>query len=212
MRSWTSRGVPEWSGGKDLYMGSLILVAGKVSHFIGIVPGVPKGVRGSTRGPPASGGRMGCRGVRLGLYGPRAPAPRGPCAKDKKEGRVLKGEGTSEVPWGGRTPPWPHPSLEEGLRLHPPSPLALYIVGGREGSKLQPWAPPSSPATPLSLSRRSLAKPCRDPLHPPPRRRAARSPSTSPSPCWIKKEETSLHRTCVERGGAVRLVLDRDGS
>ena len=27
-------------------------------------------------------------------------------------------------------------------------------------------------------------------------------------PCWIKKEETSLHRTCVERGGAVRSVLD----
>ena len=37
MRSRTSRGVPEWSGGKYLYMGSLILVAGKVSHFIGIV-------------------------------------------------------------------------------------------------------------------------------------------------------------------------------
>ena len=50
MRSQTSRGVPEWSGGKDLYMGSLLLVAGKVSHFIGIVPGVPKGVRGSTGG------------------------------------------------------------------------------------------------------------------------------------------------------------------
>ena len=50
MRSRTSREVPEWSGGKDLYMGSLILVAGKVSHFISIVPGVPKGVRGSTKG------------------------------------------------------------------------------------------------------------------------------------------------------------------
>ena len=50
MRSRTSREVPEWSGGKDLYMGSLILVAEKVSHFIGIVPGVPKGVRGSTKG------------------------------------------------------------------------------------------------------------------------------------------------------------------
>ena len=50
MRSRTSGGVPKWSGGKDLYMGSLILVAGKVSHFIGIVPGVPKGVRGSTKG------------------------------------------------------------------------------------------------------------------------------------------------------------------
>ena len=50
MRSRTSREVPEWSGGKDLYMGSLILVAGKVSRIIGIVPGVPKGVRGSTKG------------------------------------------------------------------------------------------------------------------------------------------------------------------
>ena len=41
---------PEWSGGKDLYMGSLVLVTGKVSCIIGIVPGVPKGVRGSTEG------------------------------------------------------------------------------------------------------------------------------------------------------------------
>ena len=48
MRSRTSREVPDWSGGKDLYMGSLILVAGKVSRFIGIVPGVPEGSRGST--------------------------------------------------------------------------------------------------------------------------------------------------------------------
>ena len=37
MRPQTSRGVPEWSGGKDLYMGSLVLVAGKVSRIIGIV-------------------------------------------------------------------------------------------------------------------------------------------------------------------------------
>ena len=64
-----------------------------------------------------------------------APAPRGPCAKRRGNGRVLKGEGTSEVPWGGGTPPWPHPSLEEGPKLHPPSPLALYIVGGREGNQ-----------------------------------------------------------------------------
>ena len=26
-------------------------------------------------------------------------------------------------------------------------------------------------------------------------------------PCWIKKEETSLLRRCVERGGAVRSAL-----
>ena len=58
MRSRTSRGVLEWSGGKDLYMGSLVLVTRKVSRIIGIVPGVPKGVRGSTKGVhlPRGGG------------------------------------------------------------------------------------------------------------------------------------------------------------
>ena len=49
MRSRTSRGVPEWSGGKDLYMGSPVLVTGKVSGAIGNVPGPPGGSRGSTR-------------------------------------------------------------------------------------------------------------------------------------------------------------------
>ena len=69
MGSRTSRGVPEWSGGKDLYMGSLVLVAGKVSHFIGIVPGVLKGVRGSTGGSTCPGGHMGCRGCALAYMG-----------------------------------------------------------------------------------------------------------------------------------------------
>ena len=49
MRSRTSRGVPEWSGGKDLYMGSPVLVTGKVSGAIGNVPGPPGGSQGSTR-------------------------------------------------------------------------------------------------------------------------------------------------------------------
>ena len=44
--------------------------------------------------------------------------------------------------------------------------------------------------TPLPLAELGEALP-RSPLLPPPRRRAAGSPSTSPSPCWIKKEETS---------------------
>ena len=59
-----------------------------------------------------------------------------------------------------------------------------------------------------SPSRLCLAKPCRDPryfhhhavvlldLHQP-----------LLPPCWIKKKETSLLRTCVERGGAVRSAL-----
>ena len=54
----------------------------------------------------------------------------------RKKGRVLKGEGTSEVPWGGWTPP---PLLaaplpwRKGKAAPPPSPLPLYIVEGREG-------------------------------------------------------------------------------
>ena len=39
MRSRTSRGAPEWSGGKDLYMGSHILATEKVLGFSGIVSG-----------------------------------------------------------------------------------------------------------------------------------------------------------------------------
>ena len=46
MISQTSLGVLEWFGGKDLYMGSHILVAGKVSGIIGIVPGVPERIPG----------------------------------------------------------------------------------------------------------------------------------------------------------------------
>ena len=33
-------------------------------------------------------------------------------------------------------------------------------------------------------------------------------PQPPPPPCWIKARETSPGRTCVERGGAVRSVLD----
>src|SRR3954471_740000 len=49
MRSRTSRGVPEWSGGKELYIGSAILAIGTSFGVIGIVPGPPEGSRGSTR-------------------------------------------------------------------------------------------------------------------------------------------------------------------
>ena len=48
MRSRTSRGVPEWSGGKELYIGSAVSAIEKVSGVIGIVPGPPEGSRGST--------------------------------------------------------------------------------------------------------------------------------------------------------------------
>ena len=57
MRSRTSRGVPEGSGGKDLYMGSCHADTGKFRGHVGIVPGPPEGFRGSTgRGHPSRGG------------------------------------------------------------------------------------------------------------------------------------------------------------
>ena len=59
MRSRTSRGVPEWSGGEDLYMGSPVLVPGKVSGAIGNVPGPPEGFGGPPGGATSLGGLRG---------------------------------------------------------------------------------------------------------------------------------------------------------
>ena len=81
MRSRTSRGASEWSGGKDLYMGSPVLVTGKVSGAIGNVPGPPEG----SGGPP--GGATIPRGLRgpivgrdqpLGGLGRLPPRPKAP--------------------------------------------------------------------------------------------------------------------------------------
>ena len=48
MRSRTSRGVPAWSGGKELYIGRAISGIGTSFGVTGIVPGPPEGSRGST--------------------------------------------------------------------------------------------------------------------------------------------------------------------
>src|SRR3989337_843525 len=70
MRSRTSRGVPEWSGGEDLYMGSHHTVTESVRGYAGIVPGPPKGFRGST-------GRVHLPRRALWAVCGRKPAPRG---------------------------------------------------------------------------------------------------------------------------------------
>ena len=70
--------------GKDLYMGSPVLVTGKVSGFIGNVPGPP----GGSRGPPS--GATSPRGLRgpivgrdqpLGGLGRLPPRPKAPQEK-----------------------------------------------------------------------------------------------------------------------------------
>src|SRR3954465_7568075 len=48
MRSRTSRVVWEWSGGKELYIESVVLAIGTSFGVIGIVPGPPEGPGGST--------------------------------------------------------------------------------------------------------------------------------------------------------------------
>ena len=59
---------------------------------------------------------------------------------------------------GGQGTPSPHlaaaPPFGSDLQGRRPPPQGAYIKGGREGSKTQLWAPPSSPATPLSLSQK----------------------------------------------------------
>ena len=135
MRSRTSRGVPEWSEGKDLYMGSPVLVTGKVSGAIGNVPGPPGGSRGSTR--------WGHRPQRAAWAKcGRGPAPGGLVRPPPHQGprRLGFGEGAPPPYLGGKFPPLPpfgrHPRWHLGLP--PPregtleggaaSPLPLYIL------------------------------------------------------------------------------------
>ena len=187
MRSRTSRGVPDWSRGKDLYIGSPVSATGKVSGVTGIVPGPPEGSRGSTGwghlslrapwaevgGEPAPGGLV---RPPLGPPAPRVGNPRGGGASTCLGGQV------SPL---GRRPPW------RFNILGPAPPWGPYINrrGGRAAAPCT-WRLPS-PLLHLSLPQtlgEALPDPCcihhhavvlldlHQPLLP---------------PCWIKKEETS---------------------
>ena len=135
MRSQTSRGVPEWSGGKELYMGSRVSAIGKVSEVTGIVPGPPEGSRGSTGwGHLPRGATWAVGGAPWPTWAkgtsPKRPMRQGnPRGKSPQGGRHLRGalgrmDSSLAAPFlGGRAKAAP-----------PPSPLALYIVGGREGN------------------------------------------------------------------------------
>ena len=179
MRSRTSRGVPEWSGGEELYMGSLVSATGKVSGVIGIVPGPPEGSRGSTgwghlsrRAPWAE---VGGNQSLVGWCAPLGPSPAPRVGNPRGGGRPtwLGGEATPLSPW-----PPPPCRWVPGRRPPPRGP----IYSGGEGGQ-QHHSPGASlpPATPLPLAE-AWRSPAEIPLLPPPRRRAAGSPSTSPSP------------------------------
>ena len=117
MRSRTARGVPEWSGGKDLYMGRTYSVAESVRGFIGIVLGPPKGFRGST-----------CPGEPYGRYMEGEPAPRWAGRQTPKGpmrlGLKTLGEGAPPPCLGGKSPPpGCHPPSRLDLEGPAPSPL-----------------------------------------------------------------------------------------
>ena len=99
MRSRTSRGVPEWSGGKELYIGSAISAVGTSFGVTGIVPGPPEGSRG-----PTGWGHMGSRGCTLAYMGQghqpqEAHAPGETLKEESQQGkappRCLGGEDSS---------------------------------------------------------------------------------------------------------------------
>ena len=141
IRSRTSRGVLEWSGGKELYIGSAVSAIGKVLGSPDIVPGPPEGSRGSTgwghRSWRAPWAEVGGEPAPSGLVRPPAPRVGNP--------RV----GAHHLPWGalhppGRRPPWEIRSPRAGT-----PPWGLYKGGGREGSRTPcPWRSPSPSPTP----------------------------------------------------------------
>ena len=97
--------------------------------------------------------------------------------------------------------------MQMGLGRRPPS-QGAYIKGGREGSKISALGASLLPCnTSLSLSQKlGEALPETRYIH---HHAVVLLDLHQPllPPCWIKKEETSLLRTCVERGGAVRSAL-----
>ena len=104
MRSQTSRGVPEWSGGKELYMGSRVSAIGKFrgspvlyrAHRKG--PGGPPGGATYPRGP---------RGLNWGGYQPLVGWCAPPWASLAPRVGNPKEVGAPPLALGGTPPPWP---------------------------------------------------------------------------------------------------------
>ena len=206
MRSRTSREVPEWSGGEELYIGSQVSATGKVSGVTGIVPGPPEGSRGSTGWATYPGGPRGLKvegnQPLVGWGAPLGPPPM----------RLGLGTLGGELPpcLGGQGTPF-HPLAAAPPTLdgfgRPPSQGGRYKggEGGQQATALGASLLPCN--TSLSLSQKlGEALPETRYVH---HHAVVLLDLHQPllPPCWIKKEETSLLRTCVERGGAVRSAL-----
>ena len=146
MRSRTSRGVPEWSGGKDLYMGSPVLVTGKVSGL----PVTYRNHREGPGGPP--GGATGLEGCMGQVW--EGTSPRWAGMPPHKGPRHLGfGEGCFHLTWGSSFPllllatPWAlweahHPT--QGLVPSHSWPMQASGAGGPTW-----WTPGTLPVVPV---------------------------------------------------------------
>src|SRR3954469_21804964 len=106
MRFRTSRGVPDWYGGEELYIGSAVSAIGSDLGVTGIVPGPPDRSRGSTgwghpsrRAPWAEVGR---EPAHSGLVRPPMGLPPAPRVGNPRVGGA-------PLALGGKPPPWPPP-------------------------------------------------------------------------------------------------------
>ena len=149
MRSQTSRGVPEWSGGKELYIGSAVSAIGRVSGVTSIVPGRPEGPRGST-----GWGHLSRRAPWAEVGGEPAPSglvrPPGPPSAPRVGNP--RGGGASTC-LGGHSTPWPPPPLGDPISRAGAPPGGLYKEGGGRADGPKSLAPPS-PLQHLSLSQK----------------------------------------------------------
>src|SRR3954468_12183844 len=93
MRSRMSRGVTEWSGGKDLYIGSMVLATGSVLGITGSVPGPPEVFGGPPSGVTSPGGLHGLRVVRDQPLSGLVRLPQGSRHSQEEKGETL---GTDE--------------------------------------------------------------------------------------------------------------------
>ena len=139
MRSGTSRGVPKWSRGEDLYIGSPISAIGKVSGVTSIVPGPPGGATypGGPHGLKWEGNQP-----LVGWCAPPGP-PSAPRVGNPRGGGASTCLGGASFP-PGRRPPW----RLDLLGLAPPL-GGLYKEGGGRAAAPMLLAPPSPSATPL---------------------------------------------------------------
>src|SRR3954462_15255501 len=97
----TSGGVPEWSGGEELYIGSAVSAIGKDSES----PVLYRDHRMGPGGPPGGATHPGGpRGLKGGGNQPIVGWCTSPWASPLRLGLETLGQGAPHLPWGASTP------------------------------------------------------------------------------------------------------------